>query len=232
MRSIIRYKVYSKNILDIIPKRVLNFKRSKWQKIKKSIYKKNNFFFKKKLRKKYLKFGLLINKKIVPRLSNYYKDCLLTYRIFKQFFSNRVVFFKSTSKEYNNLFGSLIGKQFFKLEILLWKLNFFNSSEEAIQGISNGFILINFKKKNFSNYVLKKGDIISLSEFFFNKLSIKKIIKKKHFLNKSFFSFLEIDFITGTIIILKDPLNLNCFDFNFILHFFINIHQLKNYYKN
>jgi hypothetical protein len=244
MRSLAKYTSYSKNIPNSIPFKLLKFKSSKWKKIKKiiknkfKIFKKrkqSSFFFKKRNKLLSLKktrffffHGLRIQKRTMPNFNKYYKNCLTTNRIIKQLFSNRLLKFKISSKNYNICFTNFFIKQFFKPKILLSKLSFFNSSEEALQNITNGSVLINFEKKK-SNYILKSGDIITLSNKKMNSFLFQKIIEKNYFLKRKFFSFLEIDYITGTIIILKDFSTLNSFDFNLFFTFFMNMQQFKNY---
>jgi ribosomal protein S4 len=86
------------------------------------------------------------------------------------------------------------------IDILLWKLRFFNSSYEARQQIYNGVILLN-NKNILGNVYLKSGDIITFKNFF--KLNIE--LNNKYFLNnQKIYSFVEIDYYTNTIIIIKD----------------------------
>jgi len=243
MRSLAKYTSYSKNIPNVIPFKILKFKSSKWKKIKKIIKnkfkllkrRKQSIFFLKKRNKVFIKKtrffffqGLKVQKRTMPNFNKYYKNCLSTNRLLKQLFDNRLLSLKPASKNYNLCFINFFIKQFFKPEILLSKLSFFNSSEEALQGLSNGSILINYEKKK-SNYILKSGDIISISNKKINFFLFQKIIEKNYFLKRNFFSFLEIDYITGTIIILKDFSTLNFFDFNLFLSFYINLQQFKNY---
>ena len=246
MRSLSKFSSYLTNTPTVIPFKLLKFKRSKWKKVKKIVKTKFNLLKKRKqsklfsrkrtkllLLKKtrfYFFYGLKVQRRTMPNLKRYYKDCLITNRVFKQSFSNRLLTLKDSSKDYNIFFSTFFIKQFFKPEILLSKLHFFNSSEEALQSISNGSVLINFQRKK-SNYILKSGDIISLSNTKINIFSFQKIIEKNFFLKRKLFSFLEIDYITGTIIILKNFSDLNSFDLNLFLTFFVNIQQLKNYHK-
>lgn len=234
MRSLAKYTSYSKIIPNVIPRKILKFNSSKWKKIKKII--KNRLKFKRKKKRSkffkklrfFLNYGFKIKRRTMPNFNKYYKDCLNTNRMFKQLFNNRLLRSKCNSKDFMIFFTNFFIKQFFKPENLLTKLNFFNSSEEASQSLLNGSILINFEKKK-TNYILKAGDIISLSNKKINLFLFQKIIKKNFFLKRRFFAFLEIDYISGTIIILKDFSNLNYLDFNLFLTFFINIQQFKNY---
>jgi len=247
MRSLAKYKLYSQITPNVIPFKLLKFNRSKWKKIKKIIkinlkvlqnckkFKNPNNLIKRKpsfknKSKFHYYYGLQVRKRTMPSFSKYYKSCLLTNRVFKQFFNNKFNVEKTTSKEYFMFFKTFLIKQFFNPAVLLTNLNFFNSPSEAVQSLLNGSILINFEKKK-SNYVLKAGDLISLSDEKIKSFCFKKIVKKKMFLKRKLFSFLEIDFITGNILILKDPSSLNYLDSNLFINSFIDIHQLKNYKK-
>lgn len=242
MRSLAKYTSYAKIVPNVIPRKILNFNSSKWKKIKKIVKNKLKFLKKRKQSKLFLKkriklvkktrfflnYGLKIKRKTMPNFNKYYKECLITNRMFKQLFNNRLLKSKCSSKDSMVFFTNFFIKQFFKPENLLSKLNFFNSPEEASQSLLNGSVLINFERKK-TNYILKSGDIISLSNKKLNLFLFQKIIEKNFFLKRRFFTFLEIDFFSGTIIILKDFSNLNSQDFNLFLTFFMNIQQYKNY---
>ena len=134
---------------------------------------------------------------------------------------------KKNLKEFDSFFNQVLIKQFFKPEILLAKLNFFSSVDEAVQAMSNGNVLINSIKKK-PNYFLKKGDIITFN--FKEKCSLnKEILNKKFFFKKSLFSFLEIDFFTKTIIVLKDVSDISNNDINLFIPIFLNIQHLKDF---
>lgn len=60
-------------------------------------------------------------------------------------------------------------------------------------------------------------------------LKKKKIITNQIFLKKSLFSFLEVDFFTKTIIILKDSSDISSKDYNLFLSTYLNIQHLKDF---
>ena len=184
MRSLSKFSSYPTNTPTVIPFKLLKFKRSKWKKVKKIVktkitllkkrkqsklfYKKRNKLLLLKKTRFYFFYGLKIQRRTMPNLKRYYKDCLITNRVFKQSFSNRLLTLKDSSKDYNIFFSTFFIKQFFKPEILLSKLHFFNSSEEALQSISNGSVLINLQRKK-SNYVVTSQVSSKEKKFIRNK---------------------------------------------------------------
>ena len=91
--------------------------------------------------------------------------------------------------------------QTYRLDLLLYNLNFFASIYQARQSIKNGLVLINNKPFLSENTVLAKGDIVCLLD---DKNNLPQMIKKE-----LRFSFLEIDYYTQTFIILKNLNNIN-----------------------
>ena len=119
-------------------------------------------------------------------------------------------------------------KKFFRLDLLLWKLKIFSSPYESRQNIKNSFILVN-NKSSYESYFLKKGDIIKFK--LFSLLTYNTKISN----NKGFDflqSFIEIDYYTNCIIILKDLNTFSIEDFFLILHNqSINLKHLLYYIK-
>lgn len=203
-----KYKIYqkSKKVVDIFPKRLLRFKRTKWKFLKKSyryINKRRRFCdFTRKL--------VLRGRKFI-RMKRKYKDSLLTKIQIMQMFGNhynikqaRKDFKKST--DFSETYNILLIKQLFRLETLLWRLHIFGTLAESISSIYKHFILVNDKNVT-PGYFLKKGDVIKLNHGI-RCLDIKFLTRKKRF-NKyrvfpKLYSFLEFDFYLGYIVILKD----------------------------
>lgn len=104
----------------------------------------------------------------------------------------------------------------FRLDILLWRLNFFSSSFQARQSISENEIIIN-NKKVLGNIFLKKGDIIyfntskSLTQFKINNFL------NNYSINEVFQTFIEVDYYSKTIVIIKDFKDLNVEDLNILM---------------
>ena len=101
---------------------------------------------------------------------------------------------QNKSKRHLFLSGLILAE--FRISIFLSRIQIFNSAYEASQALKNKQVLVNGKKIS-KNYLLKKGDIISILKFPTN--------------SKSFFSyskrlspFYEYDYYTNTFVILFD----------------------------
>ena len=95
----------------------------------------------------------------------------------------------------------------FRLDILLWSLNFFNSTYEARNNIFNKNVFLNINKQLHPNEVVKSGDIISLKNFNKN-LTFKKLYNKNLHFKKQFYNFCEVDYYTKNLVIIKDIKNI------------------------
>lgn len=217
MRFKNKYKLLSKfNSLDSkISSRVLNFRRPKWQKIQKLLSrktKKPNSFL--KLKKKNLfstsRF-IKKKKKSWDKIKNHYNEGLKLKTIVDSFFDSSVSipFYKKkntlkifTTQEY---FEACMIRPEFRIDILLFRLNFFSSPFQARQSLNEGEILVNNIKIK-GNTFLEKGDIITFSsKKSYILFSLKKILDKQiSALNHNFCPFVEIDFYTKTIVIFKN----------------------------
>lgn len=223
MRLINKYKKYQKNflLLNSFPKvRLLKFNRPKWLKLKNLLNKKkkrikffNNLRFKapfKQWEKIKLTYKEGLNRK---RMLSAFFDNSLSYKTIKMY----------TSSTSNKSFLSLLVRSFilplFKLDILLWKLAFYNSTYESKQAIKNKNVLVNFENKK-ENYTLVKGDIIQIK-------NLNKTLNKVPLLLLN--SFLEIDYYTNTIVILKSPEEFSEKDFFFILTEYIQYKKLLDF---
>ena len=112
------------------------------------------------------------------------------------------------------------------MDILLSRFHLFSSSYQARQFISNGFILVNGKQIS-GNFFLKKGDIVS-----FNLSKVHENLEFStlfnNFLNNElFYSFVEIDYYTKTLIVLKDLKDLTLDDLNLLITDYFDIYKLK-----
>jgi len=152
-----------------------------------------NFFFKfdrlvcSKARWGYSSKNYKTNLSMRNRIHSYF-DGVFTNRFFK-----KALHFK---KDYKSLlrFGRIQPE--FRLDILLWRLNFFGSPYAARLVILKKKILVNGCPKHFS-YIAKEGDIIKLN----CKMSFD-INTKLKLCTFAFNSFVEVDLLLKTIIIL------------------------------
>lgn len=225
MRFLKKYKNFADNyvFINFFPRaRLLKFKRPKWLKLKRLLEKKS--------KKKFLlnNFILKASLKRWDRIKFYYKEGLIIKRALSSFYDNSfsTATFKKFIKVKNTkllltLFINSLVKPLFKLDVLLWKLQFYNSIFEAKQAIVTNKILINLNFNKTKTWVAK-GDIIQVND-------LKKIYSNSGllFLN----SFFEIDYYTNTIIVLKDPSDATKQDFIFLLRNFINMKKFFDYIK-
>jgi len=231
MRFLNKYKIHGNytSASKKLPLRVLKFKRTKWAKIKTKIrpvfkrrvskWSKKNTFLNKKYNKNFNKKNTFNNNK---RKKPAYLDLLrVSISLRGKFFLNKYFLTKLQTKKYvsslydnaitlktekkqkykRNLLCYNIVKPLFRIDILLWYLNFFISSFSARLLINSGYIFINNKTVK-PNYCVKKGDIISfdLPENCSSYLEVQSKYQKI----RKFFPFLEYDYYTNTFIVLKD----------------------------
>jgi ribosomal protein S4 len=200
---------------------------------KKKLTKKT--FLKKRKRKLFYTFAKTKKKiKTWDRIKNYYKKGLLSKTFVDQTFDNSILF-TSLKKKLKKKDLSKIHfvknhflHYFFRIDILLFRLNCFSSPFEARQSLNNGEILLN-GKSICGNIFLKKGDVL-----FFKCLKLKKNLTfKKLFLKQSrfkpFLAFVEIDFYTKTFVVFKDLSDLTEKDIFFLFSSSFDFRSLKNY---
>lgn len=196
MRIFKKYKSWSKAVLtNFFPLRILKFKKTKWRKIKKILLKiKNNFFF--------IDHAThVISTKTWDRIKNNYKAQLQFNLNLKQRYdcslsSNN----NKLCNEKSYIINNFINNEY-RLDLLLYVLNFYTSVYQARQSIKNGLVFINNKPFYSEHVVLTKGDVVCLSK---NKINLPQVIKKE-----LKFTFLEIDYYTQTFIILKNKSLIN-----------------------
>jgi ribosomal protein S4 len=206
-RSFIITKKYLKN-----GKHILNYIYEVYQ---------NTFIYKKLLRNNKRRFFLLRRKqkfayKIVThekefkrkkrRLKTKYYLNLLKIRRFYGNLSKKE--FKKVFKE-SNLISSFLGKSFIclletRLDVILYRCNFFNSIFAARKYILHKGLYVNgllFKKPN---YKLKLNNFIFLQtpDLFYNKIK-KKLKNKKIF--GTYPKYLEVNYKLGAITLIKIP---------------------------
>lgn len=225
MRKISKYKIF--NIIGIktklYPIRILKFRRPKWIRLQKLYLNK----FKSKL------INILQIKNIFKsweKVKKYYKKGLEAKNQLHSVYESNIklnTVHKNLDKTLikKNLISNVLIKPLFRVDILLWKLNFFFSSYESKQVINNNLVFVNGISIK-SNFFVKKGDVISFKEnvekknFFFNCV-------KKYSLNENFLTFVELDYYTKSIVILKDCHELDYQDFPFVINEYLNVKRLN-----
>ncbi len=211
-----KYNIYQKTskILDFFPMRILRFKKTKWKKFK-NLYRYS--FLNKPTLNNFKYRTLLFNKKFIKIKLNY-KNSLLAKRSLLQLYNKALKLKRikkkfKTSIKFNKIQTNLFIEELFSLNILLWKLNIFNTVLESSNAINNKLIFVNNTSIN-SNYILKKGDIISLNYLKFIP-RVDTILKTNKIFLK-IYSFIDFDFYLGKILILKEYNTISLKEFNLI----------------
>ena len=230
MRNVKKYKQYSKNkeLSVNIPSRISKFNRPKWK------------FFQKKLEQLNKPLSYFVNplvRKASDRYweksTDYFKDGIQVKRYLVNSYdaSTKTSFFRKKlekKKSVKSLLLNFLIKPIYRVDMLLSRLHLFYSPYQTRQFIKYGIILVNDKKVD-TNYILKKGDVIS-----FDSKKIQKHLKFKeisnNFLNNSaVYSFIELDLYTNNFVILKDINELTQADLNLLVTDYFDLYKLINY---
>ena len=233
MRLRSKYKGY--NLLsqpfDRFPLRVLKFKNTKWKKIQKILSSLGTT--KKKIVEN---FSVKVPYKTWEKVNNYYKD---GHRLKNSIFlvydkAVSVTYFKSVLKNpslsstLRNMYLYMLLKPEFRLDILLWHLNFFESSYQARQAINERKVRVN-ERSVAGNFFLSKGDVITMVNCKnFKALDLNQKIDKNS-VSDIIFPFVEVDYYTNTLIVIKDLKDLTEDDFHLLLTETYNIKKIKDY---
>lgn len=228
MRFLNKYKNFS-NTLAFLKQssvRILKFKRPKWKKFQ-AVLKIKSASPAQFINNSILK----VNYKAWEKIKSHYKEGIQAKKGLLNFFDNNLSsnYYKkelslSKKKLLSDFISILLAKPLFKLDILLWKLCVFNSPFESRQAVRNGFVFIN--NQPCTDIIrLKVGDIISFSE----KVNLKRYEFNSRFDSSFLFSFLEIDYYSGTIIIIKNFTQLSNEDFSTLIFDSINIKAFHDY---
>ena len=230
--------------------RIFQFKRPKWlvaknkianltnqitkltQKKKKKFRLQNRAELKNKILKAFFfNFVATISKvNSWQRLRFFYKESLLMKNAVRKYFDGRfsISYFKKFLKKPRTrcfTLASTFIRPEFRLDILLWRLKVFSSVFLAKFAIRNKQILVNGVIKNFE-FFLGEGDVIKFSQ-------IKMYNLKKYFLKyfKVIFipSFIELDFYTNTIVVLKNFNHFKIKDFSSVIKEPLSLHKFKHY---
>jgi len=159
-----------------------------------------------------------VSTKSMVRLENRFKDKLKMRKYLLSLFDNSIDFeIEKSLKMRKDIILHFLIKPYYRLDLLLWSLDCFRTSFESRQKITSKKIFVNGEIGK-SNYYVKKGDIISFSSIkgkgkvWNNYLKNNKCYVK----NDCFFTFVEIDYYSNNIVILKDWSELSEEDFEFI----------------
>lgn len=233
MRIKLKYKIYKQlkfTKFEKLPLRILKFKRPCWSTIQQRHNKKQSI--------KILFQNNISNYNSLKKwffLRKAYSNSLLLKRLYYKMFDFGIT--SSFLKRYKNiknrfdfitLFKYFLIIPYYRIDILLNFLNFYNSIYHAQQDIYNKKILINNNTAKF-NYILQKGDVIKFTEIkVFNKF--KNLLLEKQISN-IFLTFLEVDYYTKSIIILKNISELNIEDIFLIQSNFFEFKKFFDHIK-
>lgn len=228
MRFLNKYKLHEHfaSASKKLPTRVSKFKKSKWASIKKKLWiRKWTWNLARTRRKKYKTPGKFTDffKVHIPRrkyyLRNAFRIKLQTKKYFLSLYDNSIkIRLNSKIKYKRELLCFHSTKSLFRIDILLWYLKFFTSSVEARLFLNSKNVLVNNKAVK-SNYFIKKGDVISLAHFseFLELKNSYRNLKAKYKKSRSFFPFLEYDYYTNTLIVVKNWHELSYNDLTLII---------------
>lgn len=203
MRTKNKYKTYYQvgGIPESFHQRIINFKRPKWKRIQKVILNSN---YSPKLLVDNL--CVKVNLRNWEKVKTYYKSGLKSKNAVCNSFDSGVgikhlkkSLKNSKSYQIQENFLESIVKPEFRVDILLARLGFFNTSFEARQSIFSRNIFVNNKVVS-GNLLLKKGDIVTLSNSI--KVAVDNVFKCFS-PTKKIFSFTEVDYYSNTIVITK-----------------------------
>ena len=229
MRIKQQYKKYSKNFspLVCVPKeKILKFHRPKWKKIQKLILKDKLKKKKQKLKFKHYGKVFCIGSRW-DRVSSFYRNQLLFKKTIQTLFLNSVsnqhlkkIYLNKKSKFF--YLQSLLYQFEYRIDILLSRLKFFSTSFLVKNNIQKGQVLVN--NKNIKTLMqLSKGDIILV-------LNLEKIIfTKKTQEPLLLHTFIEVDYYTNQIIIIKNLQELTEKDFFLLSRELYNILDLRDH---
>jgi ribosomal protein S4 len=233
--------------------RIFQFKRPKWISAQKKILNLaaqiKNLKFSGQSKKKFFKFNrvkkiktnilknfyfnfIAVKSKVNSwqRLRFFFKESLFMKNAVRKYFDGQfsLSYFKKLFKKSRTRcfsISSIFIRPEFRLDILLWRLKIFSSVFFAKQAIRNKKVTVNGLNKNFDFYLVK-GDVIKFSQ-------IKTYNLKRYFTKyfKLIFipSFIELDFYTNTIIVLKSFNNFKISDFSSVIKEPLCLHKFKNY---
>ena len=132
-------------------------------------------------------------------------DCAIKLHSFKRMILKNL---KVENKSNVNIIKEILVCFEYRLDVLLYRLNFFASTYEARKYISLGHILVNEKSCLKYNYIAKKGDIIRIVHV--KPILSELLTRKQQILH--FNSFLEVDYYSKTVIVVKNLAEITSLD--------------------
>ena len=196
---------------------------------KKSCFSYKKLFRKKSKKKKLISHLFFVKKpfKFLEKSQKFYKNSRVNFLLVSKIWSGKVSFYKLKTKiskyrEHNILKFSI--KPFYQVFALLTSLKFFSSIHQLSNGDNCLNILVNNQVLK-KNHLLKRGDIISLKKNYYFSYFIH-FLEQKTF-DTRIFPFIEYDFETETIVVVKDSTDLSISECSLFVQEFIDIKKLR-----
>jgi len=222
MRSSNKYKKLQqvKNIAFSLPFRVKNFKRTKWKQLQKKLLNLNRFKIYNILQSRHLYRRW---KKIRFSFKNALRLKTSIFQLFQKNLNNKLFYRSLFVKKCTDLdfFSKALVQNEFRLDLLLWKLHLFESSYAARIAINNHLIYVNDKTVK-GNFSLKKGDLVSFSKSCNLEKKLNNLVRYNYLL-----TFVEVDYYSNTIIILKSYFHLDMNDMCLLRYKMVDLTQLR-----
>lgn len=222
MRKINKFKHFSGVGVPLrrFPNKLSKFYRSKWQNLKlkiRDLNKEKKFFIDPLITKLSTRFIYRLNKDYYSKLEiKRFLSCLFDKNLRDK---RKHLFVKK-----NLLISKYLLHPFYQIDVLLWYLNLFSSVYKTRQLIHSGYLKVNNKSVK-PNYILKKGDVISVNQKFREQYNLDTL-NSLYFENILFLTFIEVDFYTKTITIVKNCEELSLDDCKLLIDQYINIYRL------
>jgi len=205
----------------LIPTKILELNRTKWKRIKdlKKLSVNSLFIDPFSVQHSFDTWTRLNSHRTESYKAKNELEKRFDFAVRNSFFSKVFLNLKSKNKE--NIFTQILIKPEFRIDILLSRLKFFATSYQVRQHLNSNLILVNNKPVS-GNFFLKKGDVITFKKGIFKSPVTDRLLN-----NEMLFSFVEIDYYSQTLVLLKDYTSLTFEDFSFFLFEKIQLNKLK-----
>lgn len=121
---------------------------------------------------------------------------------------------------------ALLAKPFYKIDVLLYFLNFFSSVYQVKQFLARGKLLLNSNCIKTPGF-LQKGNLLSIKSSTGTNRLFVTLLRKQKSPKKKFLSFLEVDYYTKSIIVVQTLSTLSNHDLALVLETKIRAKSFK-----
>jgi len=164
----------------------------------------------------------------ITKLRLSYKRFLLSKIRFFKFYDLKVTLssLKRLYRQSVSIYSFLI-KFEYRLDVILWRLGFFNNPTVARFYISRGFVKVNSNITKSYSLVLKKGDFVQVDPTLDKFIQISKT-KKTSYVNPL---YVECSYNTFEIIVIEDPIENLLSLSNYMYPRFLDLPGFRNYLR-